>query len=318
MRWIENVWLWLLDDVQGFKRWGVWGLSFALGWSACSPWWWEAWQNWQIAKEAETLAQAQWDEAQDLQRQVEQIWAAHSPMTFTPDAQRVTASLASHALVVTDIGLERAWVDPKMADLQVAQVPVRLGFEGDWQHWQDWVQRLPNQLQGATITALDIRPAHEGRVTAKATLSMPQLGGEEASWQLASLEQADSPSSFLIDAKFWQATQQAHAQNHSAMPIHLTGAHRVKDPLEFFNRAQLQYVGMMGWGEASQALIRVNDPRAMTSVYRVAVGGYVGKDAGRVRAIDMDCLVIDEWVKDAAGQWRSQEVRMPLWLGAAR
>ena len=74
----------------------------------------------------------------------------------------------------------------------------------------------------------------------------------------------------------------------------------------------------MGWGDASQALVRVNDPRAMTSVYRVAVGGYVGKDAGRVRSIDMDCLVIDEWVKDAAGQWRSQEVRMPLWLGAAR
>ena len=38
----------------------------------------------------------------------------------------------------------------------------------------------------------------------------------------------------------------------------------------------------------------------------------------RVRVIDSDHVLIDEWVQDAAGQWRSQEARMPLWTGAAR
>ena len=56
----------------------------------------------------------------------------------------------------------------------------------------------------------------------------------------------------------------------------------------------------------------------MTLVYRVPLGGRLGKDAGRVRVIDSDHLLIDEWVQDAAGQWRSQEARMPLWTGAVR
>jgi Tfp pilus assembly protein PilP len=243
--------------------------------------------------------------------------AAHQATTLVPDAQRLSASLAAQGLVVADVGMDRPLVDHRTAGLQVAQVPVRVGFEGAWSHWQGWLQQLPTQLPGTTLAVLDIRPSKTGGLTAHATLSMPRMGDDASSWQLASVDDPSNATS-LLDAQSWQAAQQAHAQQHAAMPAHASEPNRAKDPLEFFNRSQLQYVGIMGWGEVPQALVRVNDPRALTSLYRVPVGGRLGKDAGRVRVIDSDHLLIDEWVQDAAGQWRSQEARMPLWTGAAR
>ena len=213
--------------------------------------------------------------------------------------------------------MDRPLIDHRSAGLQIAQVPVRVGFEGAWGHWQDWLRQLPTQLPGTTLAVLDIKPNKTGQLIAHATLSMPRMGEDAPSWQLASVDESANVDS-LLDAQSWQAAQQAHAQKHATWPEHTSAPNRVKDPLEFFSRSQLQYVGMMGWGDVPQALVRVNDPRAMTSVYRVPLGGRLGKDAGRVRVIDSDHLLIDEWVQDAAGQWRSQEVRMPLWTGAAR
>jgi Tfp pilus assembly protein PilP len=326
MRWLDltsklSLQAWqasLLDGNDRPQRIAAGVLSFALGFGAVWPWWGEAWLSWQAANEAADLAKAQLQEAQALKKQTTQIESSVQSLHLTADVQRLGASLASHGLVVGDVGMERALSDARHASLQVAQVPVRVGFEGAWVNWQAWLQALPAHMPGTTLAALDIKPAKAGGMTAHATLSMPRMGDDESAWALASVEDTSRQAASPLDAQSWQAAQKAHAEQHAALPEHASAPNRVKDPLEFFSRSQLQYVGVMGWGDVPQALVRVNDPRAMTSVYRVPLGGRLGKDAGRVRVIDSDHLLIDEWVQDAAGQWRSQEVRMPLWTGAAR
>lgn len=306
-------WRWL-DAIQDAPRYGVWVMAACLGFALMWPWWGDAWHAWQTAQEAQALAQAQQQEADELERQTSQLVAKRQSVSLSPDAQRLAATLVAQGLVVVEVGMDRALTDVRNANLQVAQVPVRVGFEGAWSHWQDWLRALPQHMPGTTLAALDIRPTHAGQLTAQATLSMPRMGEGEDGWQLAS---AQTSVDELLDQQAWQAAQQQHALHHAAKGLATEQTTRVKDPLEFFNRSQLQYVGVMGWGDQPQALVRVTDVHAPTSLYRVPVGARLGKDAGRVRVIDSDYLLIDEWVQDASGQWRNQEVRMPLKLGAA-
>jgi hypothetical protein len=318
MRWLDDVLHGQFDQTERWQRSLAWLLSFVLGVGLMWPWWGPAWQHWQVTQEAQALAEAQRQEAQDLQRQTEQIWAAHKPTHLVPDVQRLSASLSAQGLVVADVGMERVASDHRVPGLQVAQVPVRVGFEGAWSNWQDWLQQLPAQLPGATVAAFDLKPTQAGRFTAQATLSLPRVGDDEGAWELASAQGVSNADTNWLDAQSWLSQQQTHAQSAATLPAFVSGSHRVKDPLEFFSRSQLQYVGVIGWGDHLQALVRVNDPHTLTSIYRVPLGGRLGKDAGRVRVIDSDHLLIDEWVQDAAGQWRSQEVRMPLWAGGGR
>ena len=309
---------WRPDVLRGRQRVMFGAFFFALGVVLVGPWWREALQNWQTVNEAEALALVQQKEVQDLQRQTQGIWAEHQPTLLIPDVQRISTSLSAQGLVVFDVGMERALTDHRSAGFQVAQVPVRVGVEGDWSHWQDWLRQLPVQMPGTTLTALDIQSGKAERFMARLTLNMPQIDDDEVSGPFPLTDWSQDVATSLMDSRSWQATQQVHAQSRATMPDDVSSPHRVKDPLEFFNRSQLQYVGVIGWGDTSQALVRVNDPRALTTLYRVPVGGRLGKDAGRVRVINSDHLLIDEWVQDVADQWRSQEVRMPLWLGAVK
>ena len=308
---------WYAQHEKVCQLWAARAGAFMLGVCAMLPWWGQAWQDWQTAHDAKSLAAAQRQEAQTLQNQTEQIWAAHHALVLTPDVQVLSASLVIHGMVVTDMAMERALVDPRAAALQVTQVPMRVSFEASWVQWQAWWRQMPSHIQGATLEALDIKPAKADRMTVQATLRLPHVGEVRSALLMDDAVPEGSKVS-LMDVRSWQMTQQAYAQRDDAMAHDANTLQRVKTPLEFFNRNQLQYVGVMGWGEALQALVRVSDPHAMTSLYRVSVGDYLGKDAGRLRRIESDCLVIDEWVKDAAGQWRSQEIRMALWTGAER
>lgn len=309
---------WWAQHKQVYQLWGERGLACVLGVCMVWPWWGTAWQDWQAAREAERLAATQRQEAQALQSQTEQIWQAHRALVLTPDVQALSASLVTHGMVVSDMAMERAVTNPRVAALQVTQVPMRVSFEASWSQWQAWWRQMPTHIQGATLETADIKPAKAGRMTVHATLNVPHVGEVRSPLMTNDSNASGEPATPLMDAQSWQAAQHAYAQRHGAITHDASTAPRVKTPLEFFNRAQLQYVGVMGWGSAMQALVRVNDPHAMTSLYRVSVGDYLGKDAGRIRRIDSDALVVDEWVKDAAGQWRSQEVRMALWTGAGR
>jgi Tfp pilus assembly protein PilP len=315
---LEIIKRWWAQHKQVYQLWGERGLACLLGVCTVWPWSGAAWQDWQTAREAESLAAMQRQEAQALQNQTEQIWQAHRALVLTPDVQALSASLVTHGMVVTDIAMGRAVTDSHAAALQIVQVPMRVSFETSWSQWQAWWRQMPTQIEGATLEAADIKPTKAGRMTVHATLNVPHVGDVRSSLLAKDHSGSEDAAVILMDAQSWQAAQQAYAQQHDAMTHDASAPQRDKTPLEFFNRAQLQYVGVMGWGNALQALVRVNDPHAMTSLYRVSVGDYLGKDAGRIRRIDSDALVVDEWVKDAAGQWRSQEIRMALWTGATR
>ena len=82
---------------------------------------------------------------------------------------------------------------------------------------------------------------------------------------------------------------------------------RAKHHLEQFPLAQLRLVGSLSGRQTHAALVR--DPDGV--IHRVGVGDYMGKDFGRIRAVDDAGLVLAEIIRDAGG-WTERSRRIPL------
>jgi len=82
-------------------------------------------------------------------------------------------------------------------------------------------------------------------------------------------------------------------------------------PKEYLERFELDTLEMVGTFEKSSnewALIR--DPDGV--VHRVAVGNYLGKNYGRVLAIQPDEVELSEFISDGLGSWIVREAEVAL------
>ena len=97
-----------------------------------------------------------------------------------------------------------------------------------------------------------------------------------------------------------------------APPVVLNGAERVsgnavaepdqgrqKEPLELVNYSALSMVGTLSWDRQIWALINDGDGR----VHRVTQGNYLGRNFGKITAIDNIELEVLEIVPDGKGRW---------------
>ncbi|MBC2654718.1 pilus assembly protein PilP [Pseudomonas sp. MSSRFD41] len=73
---------------------------------------------------------------------------------------------------------------------------------------------------------------------------------------------------------------------------------RVRGPLEAFDIEQLQMVGTLSGNAGSFVLLRAGD-----AVHRLRVGDYLGRDQGRIVAIDESWVKVLEIVPDGSGSW---------------
>ncbi|MCU7648714.1 pilus assembly protein PilP [Pseudomonas piscis] len=73
---------------------------------------------------------------------------------------------------------------------------------------------------------------------------------------------------------------------------------RVRGPLEAFDLEQLQMVGTLSGNAGSFVLLRAGD-----AVHRLRIGDYLGRDQGRIVAIDESWVKVLEIVPDGSGGW---------------
>ncbi|MDE0350399.1 MAG: pilus assembly protein PilP [Gammaproteobacteria bacterium] len=83
---------------------------------------------------------------------------------------------------------------------------------------------------------------------------------------------------------------------------------RARTALEGFEMEELRVVGILAARDARAALVR--DPGG--HVHAVRVGDYVGRDFGRVEAIEDTGLVLLEAIADGSGDWVTRVRNLPM------
>lgn len=83
---------------------------------------------------------------------------------------------------------------------------------------------------------------------------------------------------------------------------------RVRTALEGFTMEELRMVGTLSGQGARSALVR--DPSGQ--VHAVRIGDYVGRDFGRVEAIEDARLVLLEAIGDGTGEWVTRTRTLPM------
>ncbi|MDR2015274.1 MAG: pilus assembly protein PilP [Azoarcus sp.] len=73
---------------------------------------------------------------------------------------------------------------------------------------------------------------------------------------------------------------------------------RQREPLEAYPVESLRMVGILGKGKSIHALIQADK-----SLYQVRVGNFMGRDYGKVIAINQDSLELQELVEDLNEGW---------------
>ncbi|WP_421620640.1 pilus assembly protein PilP [Alkalilimnicola ehrlichii] len=73
---------------------------------------------------------------------------------------------------------------------------------------------------------------------------------------------------------------------------------RPREPLEYFQRDSLRFVGTLGRGGVRYAMIQDPEQR----IHLVTVGNYLGRASGRIEEIAPERIVLTEKVRDRHGQ----------------
>ncbi|MGJ0483695.1 MAG: pilus assembly protein PilP [Methylomicrobium sp.] len=83
---------------------------------------------------------------------------------------------------------------------------------------------------------------------------------------------------------------------------------RPKEELEAFSLDSLRMVGTVNTKAGLWGLVKAND----STVYRVKVGNYMGKNYGKIIRIVNDKIELMELISDKPGLWREQQASLAL------
>lgn len=316
-------------------------LAVLLGALLMAPWWLSAWNTWADAQErAQTLTRMQADllSAQQRHAQLTQELAQRHAETsvllpylssdLPKRSQALTQLAERESLVLSLVDWSMAVPVPALKAVSLQQVPVHVQLQGAWPAWMRWWTQLPQVAPQATLSNLDLQAHPSGGWRAQMVLQMPQRSPEPkvsgpSDWQLAGLPSqplADAAHADPLDARAWQQRQGLHAQQHPSYARWIVPElQRPRSHLETLPRERLRYVGRISQDGVQQALLRLSDANsalANASIYRVAVGDYVGQEFGRVQTIAADTLTLRELARDPQGVWQPRDVTLLLEDGA--
>ena len=237
-----------------------------------------------------------------------QYEAGQQKLLDLPDLeQRVQALRDAHELRLRDSAVAPSpWMHPvgwtPVAALTGASVAPR--WRGQTQGQASEVALVLAQI-AATNAALQVeltRTAQAGqwRLTWEVAGAEPPLG---------SRIEPNNPSNWfplLDDAPMrahWRAQLLAQPGRVQWLLPQLS---RPAEALESFELGQLAWIGWLEQGDRRIALVQ-----AGTEVHRVAVGGYMGRQHGRVEHIGLDHLVLREVMRNPQGVWGPVIARWP-------
>ncbi len=292
-----------------------------LGILLLSPWWVRSWNTWSDVAQAQAKLLAQQQSTLILREQTAQLLQAsrQNVMSFA-DANRLSELAQQEGLQLAQTGMDKPQQIAGLSALHIQQLPVHLKVQGSWDGWLKWLSHWPSAAPGVTVASLELKADLRGGISAQMLAVAPQSTQPESAFELSSLKLDDAAiSTDPFNAQAWVSAQRQHAEQHpSYARLVVPELLRPRDLLETFARERLQYVGQIGTGAELEALVRVlpssSDKKdtAISSVHRVRVGSHLGQDFGKVLAVQVDQLVVQELAITPTGEWQTREVRLPL------
>jgi Tfp pilus assembly protein PilP len=299
----------------------VWDVGAGvLGVLLFSPWWLDSWQRWDEAQSAQVNLQAQQVATQALREQTSQLLQTHQQSQVTLAEPVILTQLAKQqGLQLSLMGLEKPQQSPALNALQLQQLPVHLKVQGSWDGWRHWLAQWPISAPGVTVAALELKAEPHGGLSGQVLALVPQFTTKDSTVALPLVNLDGATVTDPFNAQAWASAQRAHAERHpSYSRLVMPELLRPRDVLEVFPRERLQYVGHVSSGAELEALIQVLPPvgtrkeAQMMHVYRVRLGQRLGRDFGKVMAVESDQLLLQELAVTATGEWQTREVRLPL------
>lgn len=327
----RHPWQW---PIQAQRVW--WCVAVCVGACAASPWWLAHWQVWTDAQTlAEKISQQQ-DETrihqqrianlkQQLAQEVNDFAKASDGAGHTEAVTRaLIASARTHQLEVSRLSLDPLEQPAALHALSLQHLPVHLQVQGVGKDWLRWWAQWPAWAPAASVSSLSVTTGPADSVVVQLKLLLPQRSETtHKDWTLAAMTNpSGDASNDPFSAEDWTQIQLRHAQQH---PSFVTWAEperrRVRQPLEAFARERLRYVGWVSQGGVAHALVQVREetrgntkftPALGDTVYRVAVGSYLGQDWGLVSSVTPEHLRVREVVRNPEGVWSARHVVLPL------
>lgn len=283
-----------------------------------SPWCMSSWQSWQEATQAEAALLAQQEQTQRLLAQAAQMQATRLASPVALSDLKVLGHLAeSEGLQLSQLALDKAEQSPQLQGGQMQQHPVRIGVQGPWQGWLNWLAQWPTAAPGVVVSSLELKADPKGGVRAQLLVLVPQSADSQPVFELGNAAAQDDLDPFSAQA--WAKAQRVHAAQHPSYErLVAPEMLRTRDVLEAFPRDRLQYVGHILSAQGLEALVKVlpqtsdGKTASVSSVHRVRVGNHIGQDFGKVLAVSPQALTIQELALTSAGEWKTREVFLPL------
>lgn len=294
-----------------------------VGMASLTPFAWGAWQAWANAQHLLTTMREQAHTTQELRVATAALQATHAASAPRwGDVSTLTAPPSSPGLQWTQQNTALPTHTPSLTSMQLQQVAVQLQARGSWSAWMQWLTQWPQVAPGVGLQSLLLEmDGNDVRADMRVWVTQPM--------RPATAVQAAPPtpdkgvavgSGGPLDGARWLAMQRQHAQQHASYNLRvLPELRRPREPLEWFARARLRYVGQISSGSDVQALVRVGDeeaskahPATLAPIHRVHVGSHVGEHFGRVLAITADALWIQELVLAPSGEWVHRDIQLAL------
>lgn len=292
-------------------------LAGCLGLLLVSPGWMGCWARWDALFVLGNKMQTQQLMTASLRSQTEQIQQSLPTSDLTSVNAPALMALALPSTLEFSRANEEAHVaTPQMEPLHVQLLPMRFDVQGSWTAWLGWLDKWHTAAPGVTLSSLTLKVKPQGGLDVQMLAVSPQRMKSDIAKQRAPVRGVpEQVAGDLFDVQRWGHAKLEYVQAHPSYAQQVAPELlRVQEPLERHVREHLHYVGHISFGADVEALIRVHDSPGskFAEVHRVRVGSHAGQNFGRVSRIDVDHLMLDELMLASSGEWRRQEVRMPL------
>ena len=326
MGWLERPPHWRELDVRQPWKWprryqrSAKVLSLILGGALLAPFSSDAWQAWAEARSLQLSLSEQEHKTHALQNETATLQQAHiSPAVQWGDVSALTTPASSQGLQWMQQSIALPKHAPALAAMQLQQVPAQLQARGSWRAWVQWLTQWPQLAPGAVLESLVMEVDGRDGVRADMTVFLTQHI-PSSNLMPSTLAVESGAAAGPLDATRWMAMQQQHVQQHASYRQYvLPELRRVREPLEFFARERLHYVGQISKGSDVHALVQVTETDVgkarldtLMPIHRVQVGAHVGEHFGRVSAITADALWLQELVFTPSGEWTHRDVQLSL------
>lgn len=289
------------------KPWQPWAGRFLfalLGAALSGPAWQPAWESWQAHRDQQVQWEALAQNVQELKQTLKSPSVSSSPVLGLATPQAVHVQLKEKASAQ---GQTWSWweMDVPTPVRAMWLCPFELRATAAVLPWMRWLQDAFREHEGSVLTHLHIQVWPTDEASLRLSWRVPcRVDAQQA------LDHTDDP--FRLSS--WQSLHDARVQTLPRSLERTARWSQARTTLERFTLDQAHYVGRLFDANQTIAIVQIRGPSSEVTHYSVKVGQAMGANLGTVTRVDAQALEVQEWLRDASGQWRSRRVQL-LWEG---